>query len=366
MKVVQLLEDLEIQMGGRAEEKLEKKNFYIMSDEFYSKLKTLADYALGVEIPFLDIYNPYQGQDLNNRKILSIRHGGFGDILFLLTGYSELKRKYPQSSLNLAISPMYFPTIENNPDIDQVFSLPIKLDDWNEFHYHLIFEGLIENNPEAEVLNAYDLFMQQMSLNIREVPPENKIPKLFFKDQEFIDIKKAYPQLISNKKKVGIQIASSSPIRNYPPHKFLPVIEYLISKDYEVYLFGSSNQSTPINYLGSQFKSNIYKIIGPLREALVMAKLMDYIIACDSMFIHAAGALRIPLIGLYGPFHSSLRMKYFMNAIGIDARTACSPCFQHGHSPCSKGDPSPCMNLITSEMIIDSLNELENKCEVVK
>ena len=123
MKVFQTLEDLEIQVGGNTEEKLEKDTFFVTSDDLYSKLQTLVGHAIGIEIPFSDVFNPYQGQDLNNRNILAIRHGGLGDILFLLTGFAELKRKYPNASLNIAISPMYFDAVKNNPDIDQVISL---------------------------------------------------------------------------------------------------------------------------------------------------------------------------------------------------------------------------------------------------
>ena len=366
MIVVQILEDCEIKVGGSLEEKLKGGLFYIMSDEFHSKLKTLVGKILGIEIPFRDLYNPYKNQDLNNKKVLALRHGGLGDILFLLTGYAELKRKYPNASLSAAVNPAYFSAIKGNPNIDQVISLPISLDDWNEFNYHLIFEGIIENNPDAQSLNAYDLFMLQMGLDIKAVPPENKIPKLYVEDSEIIEIKKKFPHLISQKKKVGIQVASSSPIRNYPPQKYLQVIEYLVSENYDIYLFGSSNQIIPIEYLRKQFKSNVYPIIGELREAIVVASLMNYFIAPDSMFIHIAGAFNIPVIGIYGPFHSSLRIKYFKNAIGIDAKTACSPCFTHGFSPCPKGDPSPCFSLISPEMIINSFKELEQvKQEVV-
>ena len=80
---------------------------------------------------------------------------------------------------------------------------------------------------------------------------------------------------------------------------------------------------------------------------------MDCFIAPDSMFIHIAGALGIPVIGIYGPFHSNVRMKYFKNAVGIDIDCGCSPCFKHGHHPCPKGNPSPCFSLISEDNILD-------------
>jgi len=365
MKVVQIIDDCEIMVGQNLEEKLNKNTFYIMSDSFFEKIKALAPHVIGIDIPFREIYNPYKNQNLNNKKVLALRHGGLGDILFLLTGFNELKRKYPQSSLNIAISSMYFPALENNPDLDEKFSLPMTLDDWNKFHYHIIFENLIENNILAQQYNAYDLFMMQMGLDIKKVPPQNKIPKLYILQEEIDELKKDKTHLTLDKRKVGIQVASSSPIRNYPTSNFVPIIKYLISKNYDIYLFGSTNQNIQIEYLNKISSKSIHTVIGELREALIIASQMDYFIAPDSMFIHIAGAFGIPLIGIYGPFHSSLRMKYFYNSIGIDAVTACSPCFKHGFSPCGKGNPSPCFSLIKPEMIIKSFEELE-KLELKK
>lgn len=358
MKCIQILKDCSILGGGSTELEFKGGEFYILSDDLLHKLRIIIDHVLGVEIPFKEIYNQYKGQDLNNRKLISLRHGGGGDILFMATGLAELKRKYPKSDLSVAISPAYFPIVENNPDINEVISLPIPLSEWNRFHYHNIFESLIENNPLASKINAYDLFLMKMGLDIEAVPPENKIPKLFITPNEKVDIEKAFPSLLFKRKRVGIQVEASSPIRKYLPHHFVEVGKGLIERGYEVYLFGNHAQENSITYLKGAIGKGVYSIVTDLRQALVVASYMNYFIAPDSLFIHVAGALEIPVIGLYGPFLSELRMKYFKRAIGIDARTNCSPCFRHGHHPCEKGDPSPCLDLITPEIILTAFDEL--------
>jgi len=87
--------------------------------------------------------------------------------------------------------------------------------------------------------------------------------------------------------------------------------------------------------------------------------MMNYFIAPDSMFIHIAGAFNIPVIGIYGPFHSETRMKYLKNSVGIDMEVGCSPCYLHGHQSCPKGDPSPCFSIVTPEIILEAFNKLE-------
>ena len=360
MQVIQFLNDCNITSGSTKDLDFKGKEFYIVSDSLLSKLQIIVGHNLGVIIPFKEIYNEYKGQDLNNRKLLALRHGGGGDILFMTTGLAELKRKYPKSSLNIAISPAYLSIPENNPNIDQVLSLPISLTEWNKYHYHIIFENLIENNPQASEYNAYDLFMLKMGLDIKTVPPENKIPKLYITDEEKNSQLDRFFRTPMGKKSVGIQAEASSPIRKYLPYNFIEVGKALIKKGFDVYFFGSQMQENTIGYLVSQCGEGSHAVIEDMRTALVIASFMDYFIAPDSLFIHVAGAFEIPCIGLYGPFPSDLRMQYFKRSIGINAKTACSPCFKHSHHPCDKGEPSPCMRLISPDIVLKAFDELIN------
>jgi len=354
MKVVRITEECKVIDRGIETATLEKGKFYIMSDIFFDRVYFTNPNIFGLEVPFKEVYNKYKGQPLDNKKILILRHGGGGDILFMMTGARELKRMYPSMKLGIAIGKQYDPIVKYSMT-ENIYTLPLKLDIWNNYHYHLIFENLIENNKEAEEFNSYDLFMREMGLDIKKVDPENKIPSITVKDEEIDQAKKEHLFLLSPKKKIGIQIESSSPIRTYPPYHYIKVAKMLTDKGYQVYLFGGENQKNIIDSLIEEIdKVEVYDVSGPnLRKAIVIAKLMDCFIAPDSMFIHIAGAFRIPVIGIYTPFHSGARMRYFKNAIGIDSQVGCSPCWTHGHSPCHKGNPSPCFSTITPELIIE-------------
>lgn len=357
MKVIQFMEKCEIVTGNTIVNTFEKNEFYIMSDDLLQKVRLLVGDYIGLEIPFNEVYNQYKNQDLTNKKLLCLRHGGGGDILFMATGIAELKRKFPSVKVGAAISEMYNGILKGNPNFHEILHIPISLKEWNEYHYHLIFENLIENNRLATQYNAYDLFLAKMGFNPKDVPPENKLPEISILEEEKDKVKKLLPNLQSPRKKVGIQVEASSPIRKYPPFKLVDVCKELFSRGYQVYLFGSSAQRNTIESLAKMTKT--IKVIYPLREAITIASFMDFFIAPDSLFVHVAGAFRIPLIGLYGPFHSNLRMKYFINSIGINSKVPCSPCFKHGFHPCEKGNPSPCFSLITPEVIIKAFDKLE-------
>ncbi len=359
MKVVQAAQNCELEQSGRVVNMFKKDEFYIMSDVALSKFSHLLPGFAIMEIPFAEVYTKYDGSDLNGKKIIMLRHGGGGDILFMATGAAELKRKYPKAVIHFAIGEQYRGLIEQSDIVDGVEPIPISLNKWNEYHFHLTFEGIIEDNFRAKELNAYDLFLTQMGFDPQEVPPENKLPKIFLSDEEREEAQQKIMSLYSLHKKIGIQIESSSPIRNYPQHSFLKVGKLLIDKGYDVYYFGGDGQDRMITSIVRTLGTNAYNAsCSNIRDSVLLASFMDCFIAPDSMFIHVAGALGIPVIGIYGPFLGDLRMRYFMNAISIDAQTACSPCFMHGHFPCPKGDPSPCFSLITPEVILEVFEKL--------
>ena len=358
MKAVKVAEDCQLFDGNNPVVVLKGDTFYIMSDVLHERFRTIRPDLFNFEIPFNEVYNKYKGQPLNGKKIFMVRHGGGGDILFMMTGANVLKKLYPAMGLGIAIGTQYIPLVEGSI-VDTIHGLPIPLDVWNEYHYHLIFEGIIENNSEAHEYNAYDLFMKEMGISLSNVRPEDKIPQLFITKLEKEEMKQKFPYLESSKRKIGIQISSSSPIRNYPPYHYIKVATVLAEKGYQVYFFGGVNQTRQIEDVireitrNEALSMNVFNFSQPgLRGSLVGASFMDCFIAPDSMFVHVAGAFGIPVIGIYGPFHSALRMKYFKNAIGIDVDCGCSPCFQHGHFPCHRGDPSPCFSLISPETII--------------
>jgi len=357
MKVIQVAEKCELMIGINTVQSFEKDKCYIMSDIFLEKILRLYPNFIGLEIPFAEIYNRYERQDLNNKKIMMLRHGGGGDILFMLTGASELKRIYPDMHLGIAISQQYEP-IARGSIAEEIFFMPLPLDEWNNYHHHLIFEGVIEARREAKKYNAYDLFIKEMGLDITKVNPENKIPNLNILPSEIAEIKDKILFINDSSRKIGIQVETSSSIRDYPPHNYIKIASELIKKGYKVFFFGGETQKRLVTSLVQKIGIRSYNATSSsLRDSIVLASFMDCFIAPDSMFIHIAGALRIPVIGIYGPFLSELRMKYFKNSIGIDASTACSPCFIHGHHNCPKGSPSPCFSLIKPEIVLKVFEE---------
>jgi hypothetical protein len=129
----------------------------------------------------------------------------------------------------------------------------------------------------------------------------------------------------------------------------------------KIFLIGAKAQSTLAQFFKGNYP-NVYPAVDyNVRESIVLSTRYNLVISPDTFMVQCAGAQGIPLVGLYGPFPSEVRMKYFKNAIGLDPDVVCSPCFKHDFRPCIKGFPSPCFTLISPEEVLQACNYLRRK-----
>jgi hypothetical protein len=156
---------------------------------------------------------------------------------------------------------------------------------------------------------------------------------------------------------IGIQMESSAQLRNFPQGKLKSIIQTLANEpDVKILLIGSKDHTMLANFYRDNKPNIIAATNYSVRESITLANRYDLVLAPDSFMIQTAGALHKPLVGLYGPFDSALRMAYFDNAIALEASVPCSPCFVHDAEPCIKGFPSPCFTLIRAEDVLQALD----------
>lgn len=360
MVIVKLFVDVKVYQGLT----LKKNNQFVMSR---AVMRQLMKFYPGGVIEGDDFDKFYHKLSLKNLKagdeVFLFRSGGIGDVMFMLPLARFLKENY-HVKVKIGTSPMYCDVLLNNPYVDKIVQMPFNLTELIDSDYHLIFEGIIEDSSErAATIHSVDLFFDEAGVNFKKINNENKIPKIFLSEEEresgFLKIEK----LVSGRtdyKMVGFQIEASSPIRSFPLEKIVAVMKELISSNIFVFAFGGKRQETVGEHLSAIFDGydlfvNLIPLNFSLRESVVLANFMDVIVAPDSAFIHIAGGLGIPVVGLYGCFPSLLRMRYYNNAIGLDCRVSCAPSFIHGHNPCPKGVPSPCFSVIKPEDVLNAI-----------
>jgi ADP-heptose:LPS heptosyltransferase len=336
---------------------------YVMAEDIEQSLRNVSGDAMGMSYPIEQIYRPYNGEDLTGKRIMCWRTGGIGDIFFMNPVFRFIKKKYPGCFIRMASGCKQ--PLENLPEIDELYDMPFDAKVLEDMDYHLFFQGIIESsNDKSKITHAVDLFFSYFKIDSIQIPHEDKQPRVVLSAAEKKWLEDECTKLGLNQGDlvIGIQMETSSPLRNYPKEKLKIVIDILSKEDnVKIILIGSQQQAVLANFFKAGRPNIIQAINYDVRKSIVLTSRYNIVVAPDSFLIQAAGAMNKPLIGLYGPFPSEVRMKYFKNSIGLDAKVVCSPCFKHDFRACIKGFPSPCFSLINPEEILQAIDFQRNK-----
>jgi len=360
MRVVKILKKGIVIYG---EQELAIGTRYIMSDPVVDQINKISPRCARHVGEFEDFYKKLNVADLKKGdKVFLFRSGGIGDIMFMLPLIKYLVEKY-EVEMTVATTLTYVSILQNNPFIKKIVIMPFLAEEMEKYDWHLMFEGIIEQNEKATKVHAVNLFLQEAGIDDTLILSGDKIPELFLLPDELRKVRVKFKRgdVPRDVKKIGIQIVASSPIRTFPIEKLVSIAEELVKQGYYIFLYGGQKQAVDADYMESIIEKNVCNLVRQkfsLRESIVAASFMDLMIASDSAFIHIAGALSIPMVGLYGCFPSPVRMLYYKNAIAIDASVACSPSFIHGHIPCKKGSPSPCFSVVDEKHVLDAAYHL--------
>lgn len=158
----------------------------------------------------------------------------------------------------------------------------------------------------------------------------------------------------NSSKKIGIAPFAQYKEKTYPAEKMIQVIEILISKGYQILLFGGGiKEIEMLNQWEKEFK-NISCIAGrfSLQEELALISNLDVMISMDSANMHLACLYGVPVISIWGATHPYAGFYGYgqnaENAVQIDLY--CRPCSVFGNKVCYRGDWA-CMNTISPEMV---------------
>jgi ADP-heptose:LPS heptosyltransferase len=294
-----------------------------------------------------------------NKKILITRAmGGIGDLLMMTPGFHQLKLKYPDKEIHLAIPKRYFPVFENNPDVKLI---DIEDDSLSHYAYQKWINfsecpaARVESRTAPKVKKSrIDLFAKGLGLSKFSLSKMDTKPRLHFTEDETEFANLFWDSMdLKDKTVIGIQIHSDESYRDYP-HMEKLVKE--ISTSHKVIVFDGQKIK------GYDFE-NVIKIDSVLlRQAFSIANKCDVIIGPDSSFIHFAAAFDKPTIALFGPIDGSVRTMNYLNCVFIDVRDelGCLPCWRNESMPCKLTGMrnSICMESIKISKVVDELNKI--------
>jgi ADP-heptose:LPS heptosyltransferase len=261
--------------------------------------------------------------DWNGRRILIVRPGGYGDLLFLTPHLAEMKRRWPHSVIHVCAFAR-FQDILSTCDADAIVSYPISLRDAESYDAWIFLENVIEGNPDAEKEHCVDVIAKRIGLT----GLQSKQMRYTLTSDEMTWAEEMFPRTPS-KRRVAVQIEASGKARNYPAHLMTEVIIRLAQKDFEVFLLGQPGR------LATKSIGNVRNLMIEgltFRQSVAAMSTCDVVLGPDSVMIHVAGALQMPALGLYAAFPWALRTKYAKSIECITGHGGCdiAPCFYHG------------------------------------
>jgi ADP-heptose:LPS heptosyltransferase len=283
------------------------------------------------------------------RKVLISRTGGFGDILFC----TPLIRALQASRLDVSFScvPTYRDALSG---VDVKFvPYPLPFSELSENYDRVIWlEGVIEF-AERPFQHAVDLIAEAANKRLTE----GKHCSYRVSEEDAKWAREKYPK---SRKRVGIQLAASAKSRTYPRELMMQVIQTLVLKGIEVYLFGRPSEiqiNTPHPLL-----KNIASESESFSKSCAVLATCDAVLAPDSALCHVAGALDLPTVALYGAFSWQSRTSYAPSVRALSGHLPCAPCHWHGRGsefppggPCARTGRCEALATISPDRIVREL-----------
>lgn len=283
--------------------------------------------------------------------------GGLGDFLMMTPGLRALKTQRANRPVVLAIPRRFFSLFDGNTDVELV-----DIDgDFDPGAYREWFN--LTDCPAARVesrtapavkANRIELFARGLGVTGLRLKMMDRRPRyvvsdaeLRWRDRFFADHGLQGPLV------VGVQAHTDEAYRDVP---HMQQIVEALARHALVLVFGSVLPAGAMN-------RRVIQIQGlDLRQSFALASGCDVMVAPDSVFVHLAGALDLPCVGLFGPTDGRVRGQDYPRARILDARRTlpCVPCWRNETTSCGLTGlrPSACLGEIVPDDVVRAVREL--------
>jgi heptosyltransferase-2 len=147
-------------------------------------------------------------------------------------------------------------------------------------------------------------------------------------------------------------------LRRWPLDNYISIIKYFAAKNLKVVIMGGVVDQWILDHIPLDMCLNLIGKTSLIDTLHIMDK-SKLVITHDSGPIHLASLTRAPLIGIFGPTSpNSVVSLGRPNSIflSLGNKVPCSPCYDgHNYADC---DTPLCMNLITVQSVLDSIDSL--------
>lgn len=250
--------------------------------------------------------------------LLVVAPGGYGDLLFLEPVLRAWRITSPTARLGLNVGTEHYRIFDNLDLNFELVEYPVPEPVVHSFGFNVFCtEQIIHRNPGV---HPTDLYAAALGVELQDKRPRYKMS---IEELEFAQ--KELPK--SSRPRIGLHVRATALCRTYPLQ--VPLLEELLGKrKYEIVLFGAKGeaQADDSEELGLV---NLCNRDLTFRQSAAILSTCDGLIAPDSGLLHVAGAMGIPTVALFGPFHWKERTVYYPSVHALQGRAKCAPCHHH-------------------------------------
>ena len=289
---------------------------------------------------------PFCGQDLNGKSLLVWRGHGIGDQIICMGVVRHIRERWPRAEIDYYTHPGVM-DFWRDPGVElpcRVLSMPIHVDDWHSYHYHLCYEGMCENDHEPNQPNIFDASLARAGIPVDSVPPRERLPIVPINGEDRDEARAILAGIPPGAPVAVVQVGSTSTIRSMRPDRMRDVMLRLARAmrkrggwvvvaatprqidEYELEDIGV----WPDNTLFPQTRLRVFFAI--LERAAVC-------VCPDSVFGHACGAIGTPCVSFWGAFAPATRIGNYAHHYPLVRHGSCGPCFAHDSYPTMMGCP---------------------------
>jgi ADP-heptose:LPS heptosyltransferase len=261
------------------------------------------------------------------RRLLWIHNGGYGDMLMAVPALRAFAGKFPDVELTISCRKRVHCVFDGLPFGPKLIDYPVLLEVADSFNRIICSEHIQESSERGKTTPAMDLKAEL--LGVGPLAGEQRKTIYTVSDQEFDLAEEKYPR--NHRKRVGIQIKSSSPTRDLHTQRMGEILTRLYDKGHEIFLFGTVG-TLPANPFPDSKRDLIKDITAhalSFRESVAAATTCDVILCPDSSFLHVCGALEIPCVAIFGSTSWKLRSADYKSVTALQGHGPCSPCWHH-------------------------------------
>ena len=306
-------------------------------------------------------------QDLRGKKILIIMLNGWGDVILVQPAirllYEKIAKTGTAPRITLASGWVKnFPYL-NAPYISGVRPNILTVGDLRNFDIMINLTPL--NQQHTKNISMKDLYLQEFGmaelkgkLSLPSISPD---PKRVDRLRPFLDEIRSR----TGKRLLYINWKSRFSHKNASPELAFEIARRLADQ-YHAVFFKDRSVADMMEQEVRAAKApvqNLSHLISDLHDTVAAISLVDAVISVDTGIVHAAGALGVPGVALFGPFPPETHIADYPSIIGVRSDYQGSKCkgpCEETHRGCAEigfaaNRISPCFEAIKPHEVIEAL-----------